>query len=135
MDIINKKDNLCKLKINKADEDEHQGMWNVVVMGKCRNRRNKRQAISSLVGTPQEGNLGAEPKVSITNTAAEGSKPVIFPNLGSANPTVGVSFNKDDGYGNNLLPIYSNLYSKYHLFQAVFEQEERQQQRQGQRQK
>merc|ERR1711976_228029 len=51
--ILGEEDTLCKLRVKKADIDDHDGLWDVEISGKCndkgrrgRKRRKKRQVVS-----------------------------------------------------------------------------------------
>ena len=76
---IEEKDQLCKLVINKADEDEHAGDWEVVVYGDCRSqsftkRRGRRSAQAAAEGTEEAAALQAS-----LVEVAQMSNPVKFP--------------------------------------------------------
>jgi len=60
MDDMGGKDNLCKLKIKKANVDDHDGLWDVLVIGKCndkggkrRGKKRKKRQIVTVPNTPQ----------------------------------------------------------------------------------
>ena len=60
------KDNLCKLKIKKANADDHDGLWDVLVIGKCndkggrrRGKKRRKRQIVTVPNTPQTMLTGA----------------------------------------------------------------------------
>merc|ERR1712086_637478 len=40
---IGEQDTLCKLKVKKANRDDHDGLWDVLLIGKCNDKGNRRR--------------------------------------------------------------------------------------------
>ena len=62
---ITEEDTLCKLEIKDTDHNDHDGLWDVLIIGKCNNdgrRRNKRQ-IQALSPSHHPAELPSQPIV------------------------------------------------------------------------
>merc|ERR1712183_22098 len=65
-DDMGEKDNLCKLKIKKSNKDDHDGLWDVLVIGKCndkggrsRGKKRRKRQIVTIPNTPEAMLTGA----------------------------------------------------------------------------
>ena len=63
---MGEKDNLCKLKIKKSNIDDHDGTWDVLVIGKCndkgsrrRGKKRRKRQIVTVPNTPETLLTGA----------------------------------------------------------------------------
>ena len=80
-------DSLCKLKINNADNKNHDGYWEVLIMGECNNndRRNKRRKKRQVIVFPNNAQVNINNPIgndSITGTIKRrrGNPTAIRPN-------------------------------------------------------
>ena len=59
---IGEQDTLCKLKVKKANQDDHDGLWDVLLIGKCndngsqrrgRGKKRRKRQIVTVPNTPK----------------------------------------------------------------------------------
>ena len=61
---ISEQDTLCKLKVKKANRDDHDGLWNVLLIGKCNDKGSRRRGRGKKRRKRQIVTVGDTPKIS-----------------------------------------------------------------------